>query len=159
MDWLVNTHAHPIDVVIGRMGGFIPLYALGLAQPMAGQSIDAVPYLFMTIGMLWGFLIHANLRWRFGWLSLLISTPAFHHWHHTNDEHIDKNYASMLPVMDLLFGSWYMPSRQWPPRYGIISPMADGLVGQMLQPFLPAEKQVEPGPPQIEAEVDSIASN
>jgi sterol desaturase/sphingolipid hydroxylase (fatty acid hydroxylase superfamily) len=43
-----------------------------------------VPLLIMLIGTLWGFFIHANLRWRFGWLELLVSTLAFHQWHHTN---------------------------------------------------------------------------
>jgi sterol desaturase/sphingolipid hydroxylase (fatty acid hydroxylase superfamily) len=92
---------------------------------------------------MWGFFIHANLRWRFGWLSLLVATPAFHHWHHTNDEHVDKNYASMLPIMDILFGSWYMPREQWPPVYGIKTPMPPGLLAQTVHPFLPQEEKVD----------------
>jgi len=70
---------------------------------------------------------------------MLISTPAFHHWHHTNDEQINKNYASMLPVMDLLFGTWYLPAKQWPSKYGIDGPMAPDLTGQLVQPFLPGD--------------------
>ena len=27
-------------------------------------------------------------------------SPAFHHWHHTREDHKDHNYSSMLPVMD-----------------------------------------------------------
>jgi sterol desaturase/sphingolipid hydroxylase (fatty acid hydroxylase superfamily) len=143
VDWLVNTRAHPLDIVFGRLSGFVPMYALGLAQPMAGQHLDPVPLLFMLIGTSWGYFIHANLRWRFGWLSLLISTPAFHHWHHTNDEHVDKNYASMLPIMDILFGSWYMPTRQWPPKYGIGTPMAPDLFGELVHPFLPQRESTQ----------------
>jgi hypothetical protein len=52
-------------------------------------------------------------------------------------EHVDKNYASMLPIMDKLFGTWYMPKKQWPTKYGIDAPMATGLVGQLLQPLVP----------------------
>jgi len=104
---------------------------------------DLIPLFILLVGSMWGFFIHANLRWRFGWLSVLISTPAFHHWHHTNDEHIDKNYASMLPIMDILFGSWYMPSRKWPPKYGIDAPTPPGLMGQLVQPFLPREKKTD----------------
>jgi sterol desaturase/sphingolipid hydroxylase (fatty acid hydroxylase superfamily) len=99
-----------------------------------------VPLLIMLIGTLWGFFIHANLRWRFGWLELLVSTLAFHQWHHTNDVHVNRNYASMLPVMDKLFGTWYAPKQQWPAKYGIDGTMAPGLVGQLLQPFEPDEK-------------------
>ena len=35
MDWLVNTRAHPVDMVFTRLCGFIPLYVVGLAQPTA----------------------------------------------------------------------------------------------------------------------------
>jgi sterol desaturase/sphingolipid hydroxylase (fatty acid hydroxylase superfamily) len=111
LDWLVNTRAHPFDVVFVRLCGFVPMYALGLAQPIRGKTVDVVPLLIMLVATLWGFFIHANLRWRFGWLALLVSTPAFHHWHHTNGEHVNKNYASMLPFMDKLFGTWYMPKK------------------------------------------------
>src|SRR5271157_2078437 len=123
MDWMVNSRAHPVDLVFTRLCGLIPMYALGLAQPMMGMQVDAVALYVLLAGTLWGFFIHANLRWRFGWLSLLISTPAFHHWHHTNDEHVNKNYASMLPWLDKLFGTWYAP-KQWPTKYGTDSPMA-----------------------------------
>jgi sterol desaturase/sphingolipid hydroxylase (fatty acid hydroxylase superfamily) len=148
IDWLVNTRAHPLDIVFVRLCGFIPMYAIGLAQPMVGQTVDVVPMLVLVIGMVWGYFIHANVRWRFGWLALLISTPAFHHWHHTSDEHIDKNYASMLPIMDLLFGTWYLPKKLWPPKYGINAPMAPGLPAQLLQPFLPAGEETVASSPE-----------
>jgi len=137
IDWLVNTRGHPVDVVFVRLCGFIPMYALGLAQPAAGQKLSLVPLVVLLTGSVWGYFIHANLRWQFGWLGLLISTPAFHHWHHTNDEHINKNYASMLPIMDKLFGTWYVPKKQWPAKYGIDAPMPAGLAAQLLHPLLP----------------------
>jgi sterol desaturase/sphingolipid hydroxylase (fatty acid hydroxylase superfamily) len=143
IDWLVSSHAHPFDFVFVRLCGIVPLYAVGLAQPVAGMQLDAAPLFFLLVGSMWGFFIHANLRWRFGWLSLLVATPAFHHWHHTNDEHVDKNYASMLPIMDILFGSWYMPRKQWPPVYGIKTPMPPGLLAQTVHPFLPQEEKVD----------------
>jgi sterol desaturase/sphingolipid hydroxylase (fatty acid hydroxylase superfamily) len=137
IDWLVNTRAHPFDIVFVRLCGFVPMYALGLAQPMLGKTVDVVPLIIMLVATLWGFLTHSNLRWQFGWLGLLISTPAFHHWHHTNDEHTNKNYASMLPFLDRLFGTWYMPRKQWPSKYGIDAPVASGLTDQLLDPLLP----------------------
>ena len=33
MDFLVNTHAHPLDMVFGRFCGLVPLHMLGLASP------------------------------------------------------------------------------------------------------------------------------
>ena len=140
VDWLVNTRAHPLDIVFVRLCGFVPMFALGLAQPMRGNRLDVVPLLIMLLATLWGFFIHANVRWRFGWLEWLVSTPNFHHWHHTNDEHVNKNYASMLPCMDKLFGTAYRPKRQWPVKYGIDGPMSSNLFGQLVQPFLPEEQ-------------------
>jgi sterol desaturase/sphingolipid hydroxylase (fatty acid hydroxylase superfamily) len=141
IDWLVNTRAHPLDIVFTRLCGFVPMYALGLARPMAGQKVDTVPMLIMLIGTMWGFFIHSNLRWRFGWFGWLISTPAFHHWHHTNDEHVNKNYASMLPFLDKLFGTWYMPKKQWPSRYGTDAPVSQNLGAQLLEPFVGHSEQ------------------
>lgn len=137
MDWLVNTRAHPLDMVFGRLSGLIPIYVLGLAQP-TGNTVDIVPLLYVLAGTVWSFFIHANVRWRFGWLEWIISTPAFHHWHHTKDgpEYIDKNYAAIFPWMDKLFGTFYLPKKQWPVQYGIDTPMTPGLAGQLLQRFV-----------------------
>jgi sterol desaturase/sphingolipid hydroxylase (fatty acid hydroxylase superfamily) len=116
IDWLVNSHAHPLDIVFVRLCGFVPMYALGLAQPMAGTRIDTAPLIVMLIATMWGFFIHANVRWRFGWIEWMVSTPNFHHWHHAV-KHVDGNYASMLPCMDWLFGTGYVPGRLLPVAY------------------------------------------
>ena len=135
MDWLVNTRSHPIDIVFGRFCGLVPLYLTGLAQPM-GNRVDTVPLLFALIGSLWGFFVHANLNWRFGWLEAAVATPAFHHWHHTNDgaAYIDKNYAAMLPWVDRLFGTYYLPQRL-PRCYGIEAKLPEGLGAQLAYPL------------------------
>jgi sterol desaturase/sphingolipid hydroxylase (fatty acid hydroxylase superfamily) len=140
MDWLVNTRAHPLDMVFTRTCAFIPLYVLGLAQPM-GDNIDGLP-LIVLLTSLWGYFIHANLRWRFGWLERLVTTPAFHHWHHTNDgpQVINKNYAALLPGVDRLFGTLHLPDTH-PGKYGIDDPMPASLPGQMTQPFRWKRKQ------------------
>ena len=132
MDFLVNTRAHPVDMVVTRLFGLAPLYALGLAGPTAGGT--ATPVLVILIGTVWGFFIHANLRWRFGPLEWLIATPAFHHWHHTRVEHTNRNYAAMLPILDRLFGTLYLP-RQWPSDYGIATPLPATLAGQLIGPL------------------------
>ena len=139
IDWLVNTRLHPVDMVFTRLCGLAPLYVLGLGAPIAGNA-TLVPLLIVFLGTLWGFFLHANLRWRFGPLEHLIATPAFHHWHHTNDgpEVINKNYASMLPLLDRVFGTLYLPRDRRPERFGIDEPMPDGLVGPLLHPLRPA---------------------
>ena len=104
LDFLVSTRAHPVDMVFTRLCELTPLYILGLASPI-GRSGSLIPVLIILVGTMWGFFIHSNLRWRFGPLEWIISTPAFHHWHHTNDgpAFINKNYAPMWPFIDRLF--------------------------------------------------------
>jgi sterol desaturase/sphingolipid hydroxylase (fatty acid hydroxylase superfamily) len=135
MDWLVNTRAHPLDMVFTRLSGFVPLYLFGLAQP-AGTAADLAPVLVILAGTFWGFFIHANVRWRFGPLEWLIATPAFHHWHHTRGEHADRNYAAMLPWLDRLFGTYYMPRKAWPAAYGTDTPVSSNMAVQLLDPIL-----------------------
>jgi sterol desaturase/sphingolipid hydroxylase (fatty acid hydroxylase superfamily) len=147
MDWLVNARAHPLDLVFGRLCGFVPMYALGLAQPVLGNTLDVVPLAVTLLGTLWGYFIHSNLRWRSEWLALLVSTPAFHHWHHTRwhqneEEHINRNYAAMLPLLDKLFGTWYLP-KVWPSAYGIDTPVSPGLQTQLLQPMLAQAQEIQ----------------
>ena len=141
IDFLVNTRAHPVDMVFTRLCGLVPIYVLGLSQ-VTRQHTDFAPVLLVLLGTVWGFFIHANVRWRLGWFESVVATPAFHHWHHTNDEHRDRNYASLLPGIDRLFGTFHLP-RAWPPTYGIDADMPDGLARQLVQPL---RRQAVPEP-------------
>jgi sterol desaturase/sphingolipid hydroxylase (fatty acid hydroxylase superfamily) len=142
LHFLANTRTHPVDMVVTRLFGLIPLYLLGLAGPSVAGS--AAPALLMVVGTMWGFFIHANLRWRLGPLEWLVATPAFHHWHHSRHDHINRNYASTLPFVDRLFGSHYLPAH-WPAEYGTDTPQADTLGGKLLDPLLPARKAAAQG--------------
>ncbi|WP_293904599.1 sterol desaturase family protein [Phenylobacterium sp.] len=132
IDWLVSPRAHPVDQIFEKLCAIAPLYILGLVQPTPqGAGLAAYIAIFGTI---WGFFIHANVRWRLGPLEWLVSTPAFHHWHHTNDEHRDHNYAALFPVVDRLFGTHYLP-RHWPPVYGVDAPQPPSMAEQILRPL------------------------
>ncbi|MFK3740716.1 sterol desaturase family protein [Massilia sp. TN1-12] len=135
MHFLANTRTHPVDMVVTRLCGLVPLYLLGLAAPSVAGS--GLPVALTLVGLAWGFFIHANLRWRLGPLEWLVTTPAFHHWHHSRHDHINRNYASTLPVLDRLFGSHYLP-RHWPAEYGTDTPQPATLAGQLLDPLAPA---------------------
>lgn len=137
MDWLVNTRVHPIDMVFTRLCGFVPLYFLGFAHPMA-STLDTATLFIIFSSTLWGFFIHSNLKLRFGPLEWLLATPAFHHWHHTYDGPLDKNFSPLLPFFDLIFGTYHTPARQWPARYGTDTPISPDLSGQLIDPFLPS---------------------
>lgn len=136
IDFMVNCRAHPLDLMFTRICGYVPLYALGLLNPGSGAP-DPVMMGFVVTGRIWSFLIHANLRARFGWLEQLLVTPAFHHWHHTRHDHIDHNYATVLPWVDRLFGTYYLPKGQWPAEYGTDTKVPAALLDQLVFPFRP----------------------
>jgi sterol desaturase/sphingolipid hydroxylase (fatty acid hydroxylase superfamily) len=138
MTFLANTRTHPVDMVVTRLFGLVPLYLLGLAGPSLAGS--AAPVLLVAAGQVWGFFIHANVRWRLGPLEWLVTTPAFHHWHHTRNVHINRNYAATLPVLDRVFGTHYLP-REWPAEYGTDTPHAGTVMGQLLDPLVPPKKR------------------
>jgi sterol desaturase/sphingolipid hydroxylase (fatty acid hydroxylase superfamily) len=136
--FLVNTREHPVDMVFTRLCGLALLYATGLATTV-GPHPTLIPSLVLFIGSMWSFFIHANVRWRLGPLEEVLASPFFHHWHHTRNDHQDHNYAAMLPFMDRLFGTHYMP-REWPAEYGTDTFMPGSVTGQLLEPFMPTPK-------------------
>lgn len=118
MDWLVNTRAHPIDIIFTRMFGLTLVNIAGVGSPGSGTG-SLIPVIVLIVGVFWGFLIHSNLRLRLGWFEHVLSSPRFHHWHHSRDDHPNHNYASMLPIYDRIFGTLHLPKRDWPASYGI----------------------------------------
>lgn len=139
LDWLSNTRGHPIDLTLVRLCGLAPAYLLGLAHP-ASRGIDPGVALFMIIGTLWTFFIHSNFRYRLpGPLEWIISSPAFHHWHHSIDARRETNYAFFFPFIDWIFGTAYLP-REWPPGYGAIPAPSPTLAGQFFEPLEPQTK-------------------
>jgi sterol desaturase/sphingolipid hydroxylase (fatty acid hydroxylase superfamily) len=124
IDWLVNTRVHPFDMIFSRLCGLVPIYLLGLGGPGTGAS-SLPALLFVVGGTIWGFVLHVNAGWRLGPIEQVIASPRFHHWHHTGSGPIDRNYASMLPVIDRLFGTQYLPpGGAWPKDYGVNEKLA-----------------------------------
>src|ERR1700722_5176678 len=135
VNFLVNTRGHPVDMIFTRLCGLTLLYATGLASPV-GPNPSLVPMLVLFIGSLWSFFIHANVGWRLGPFEEIIASPAFHHWHHTLEDHKDHNYSAMLPLVDRLFGTFYLP-KAWPKDYGTSTPVPETMIGQLLEPLAP----------------------
>ena len=145
--FLISARAHPVDNVFIRMCGLVPIYVLGLGAPHSVKTA-LVPTLIMLLTTVWGFFIHANIRWRFGPFEWLFATPAFHHWHHTMGDVRDRNFASMLPGWDWLFGTHHLPRGQWPAEYGIEQELPASVAGQLVYPFrMPPDPALpEPAP-------------
>lgn len=118
MDWLINSRAHAVDIIFTRMFGLTLVTIAGFGSPGAGSG-SLVPVIVLIIGTFWGFFIHSNLKLHLGWFEHILSTPRFHHWHHSRVDHVNRNYASTLPIYDRIFGTHHLPPAAWPPSYGI----------------------------------------
>lgn len=127
LDWVSGLRQHPFDGVI-----LAPAFAFLLGAGFSGEYAGVLT----AIQILTGLFLHANVRWRLRPLHRIIITPEFHHWHHTNEpKAIHSNYSVFLPIWDVLFGTYFMPSNRRPQTYGIDEYMPDGLAAQMLWPL------------------------
>lgn len=128
MDWLAAARVHPVDQIFVKSLTILPLYVLGFTEQTFG--------LYLTLIAVQTLFVHSNVRFRFGPLRWVFSTPEFHHWHHAAERQaINKNYAGQLPLLDLLFGTLHMPRRRMPESYGIEEALPSGYWGQMVHPF------------------------
>jgi sterol desaturase/sphingolipid hydroxylase (fatty acid hydroxylase superfamily) len=128
LDWLSSVRLHPVNDAMMRIATTVPVLLLGFAPAaLAG----AVPVLTLM-----AILVHANVDWDFGPLRAIIVSPRFHRWHHTDEtEARDTNFAGLLPVWDILFGTYYMPGEKRPASFGTDTPVPSGIFGQLLFPF------------------------
>ena len=126
MDWLAGSRLHLVDVIVTRAITFVPLFVLGFAPRALMAYLVFVAFQAVAL--------HANLRFRFGWLRWLFATPAFHHWHHAVAP-VDKNFAIHLPLIDRLFGTAFEPGG-FPEHYGILgNRVPEGWGRQLLWPL------------------------
>lgn len=131
MDWLASSRMHVVEIVCLRGCTVIPMYVLGFSEPAL--------YAYLVFVYFLSALVHSNLRVRFWVLDRLLVTPRFHHWHHgIEKEAIDVNFAVHFPLLDRMFGTYFLPADgRWPDGYGIGNhPVPQGYLKQSLYPFL-----------------------
>ncbi|RZK57920.1 MAG: sterol desaturase family protein, partial [Pedobacter sp.] len=129
MDWLAGSRTHFIDIFFTRAMTFIPLYVLGFSS-----TVFNVYIIFIAIHAV---LIHANTRINFGPLKYIFTTPQYHHWHHCEDpKYYGHNFASIFPFIDMIFGTYYLPDKQWPAGTGVHeASYPKGFIKQSIYPF------------------------
>lgn len=129
MDWLAGSRLHLVDIAVTRGLTYIPIYLLGFG--------DGPLFAYLVVVSAQATFIHANVRFDFGWLRWVVATPQFHHWHHAAEaQAVDKNFAVHVPVLDVIFGTAYIPPR-WPSAYGLAHEPEppSGYVRQFLWPL------------------------
>ena len=129
MDWLAGSRTYFIDIFVTRSMAFIPLYVFGFSTLTFNVYI-----VFMAIHAV---LIHSNTRINFGFIKYIFATPQYHHWHHCKDsDHYGKNFATIFPFIDRIFGTYYLPENVWPTDTGLLEAnFPKGYVKQAIYPF------------------------
>ena len=137
MDWIAGSRMHFIEVILLRAFTTLPMYLMGYSE--------SALYAYIFFVYLISVFVHSNLRIKFGFVTHLIATPRFHHWHHGIDrEAINVNYAVHFPILDRLFGTYHLPKDEWPTGYGIAGhPVPRGWWSQLWYPFTSREKKSE----------------
>ena len=134
LEWISAARFHPINLFFGAV-------LADVAMLLAGIS----PNIFVVLGPITiahSVFVHANLDWTLGPFKYVIASPVFHRWHHTTAERGgEKNFfAATFPVLDLIFGTFYMPNYMpkgvLPDRYGIADKeFPAGFGAQLAYPF------------------------
>ncbi len=129
LDWLASVRVHPINEIVNSLLPAVVLIGLGFRADVL-QGV--IPFF-----SLYAILLHANVSWSFGPLRYVLASPRFHRWHHTSEhEGLDKNFAGLFPLWDLLFGTFYMPPGRIPVAFGLShEAVPEGFWKQLWWPF------------------------
>lgn len=74
----------------------------------------------VALNLAFQFFVHTRWGGHWGWLGLIINTPAWHRVHHAcNAPYIDRNFAGVLIIWDRLFGTFTPEHAAIPCQYGI----------------------------------------
>ena len=129
LDWISAARFHPVNLFLGSV-------AVDVALLLAGISPNVMLWVgpFTTAHSAF---VHANLKWTLGPFKYVLASPVFHRWHHTAlDRGGNRNFAGTFPVIDLMFGTFYMPENTLPDAYGIDDKQFPKSFGsQILYPF------------------------
>ena len=127
LDWASGFRAHPFDGAL-LAPAIVFLIAAGFSPETTG--------VITIIQIITGLFLHANVKWRWKPLHKFVITPEFHHWHHTKEpQAIWSNYSVFLPLWDIIFGTYFMPSDKRPTDYGVDEPIPKGMSEQLLYPM------------------------
>ncbi len=81
-------------------------YIVILTWMQLPQLIPVMAFVLFTHNL----YVHMDLDWDHGPFKYLLASPRFHRWHHADTpEAYGKNLANLMPVYDVIFGTYYQP--------------------------------------------------
>ncbi|MEP2028917.1 MAG: sterol desaturase family protein [Paracoccaceae bacterium] len=89
------------------------------------QIPQAIPFVVIFYS-LHNKYVHMDLDFEHGPLKYLIASPVYHRWHHADvPEAYGKNLANVMPIYDVMFGTFYNPGKCHAPMGALKSGIAD----------------------------------
>lgn len=115
--WFWPAHAaHHTDTYVNAFSTFRIHYLEGLLMMVNYMVVMTWLQLPELIPAIWvmvtvhNMYIHLDLPYTHGPLKYLIASPVFHRWHHADVPAAHgKNLANLMPIYDLIFGTYYVP--------------------------------------------------
>jgi sterol desaturase/sphingolipid hydroxylase (fatty acid hydroxylase superfamily) len=112
LEWVSAARFHPVNLFLGSVAADVVMLLIGISPD---ALVALAPFTIAHSAF-----VHANLNWTLGPFRYVIAGPVFHRWHHTAaDRGGEKNFAATFPVLDVIFGTFYMPAGELPDNYGI----------------------------------------
>jgi sterol desaturase/sphingolipid hydroxylase (fatty acid hydroxylase superfamily) len=135
LDWLSAVRVHPLNEAFSNTAIAAPLILVGFSPMTVAAYLP-----FLTF---YAIMLHANVSWDMGPLRYVISSPAFHRWHHSAEaEALDKNFAGLFPMFDWLFGTLYMPRDKRATVFGTVDrAVPSSFIKQLSYPLRKAPMQ------------------
>ncbi len=128
-----SRHFHWGEFFIFKPFLFLPL-------GLIGYTAKEFTILQLTLVYFAAFFSHTNIKFNFGFFNYLIITPQTHLWHHAKNlpMRYGVNFASVLPLWDLLIGTYYLPKTDEAPELGVddMDEMPRSFLGQFVYPFV-----------------------
>lgn len=129
VEWISANRFHPIN-------SWLAFTVVDILMLLIGFS-PAAFILLAPFNVVYSAMVHANLNWTFGPFKKVLVSPVYHRWHHTlTHEGGNKNFAPTFPILDLMFGTYYMPEGRLPEVYGVDDDsLTESFWQQMIYPF------------------------
>jgi len=106
-----------IEVFIAALSISLPMMIFFKLDNLDPWQLGLVTGCLLTVLSTLLTIGHLNVRWQVGRASFLYCSPQMHRIHHSPlPQHRDRNFAFILPLWDVIFGTYYAPSwDEFPP--------------------------------------------
>jgi sterol desaturase/sphingolipid hydroxylase (fatty acid hydroxylase superfamily) len=128
MTFATGARHHWMDRVL--LGTLLPFLSILFRVPIELVTVSSF-IIFLPDGC-----AHLNVRFPLGRAITWLNSPQWHRIHHSvQPEHFNKNFASVLPLWDILFGTAWIPDKDEYPATGLVPGEKCDVVTSIVWPF------------------------